>query len=122
MDLNDFGKENRPGSSRTDRNGMYDADDYISNYSSRPVQWKIAQSGVFEICGSTTRQLPAGAYGVVVNQYGDIQFHARDLQVDDLIDFSDSLPAKILLEIENFWTLGDTFRTHGYLHRRGYLL
>ena len=50
------------------------------------------------------------------------QLIARDLQVDDLIDFADSLPAKILSEIENFWDLGEVFQRHGYLHRRGYLL
>src|SRR5438477_3780663 len=46
----------------------------------------------------------------------------RDMQVDDLIDFADSLPARILGEIENFWSLGELFSKHGYLHRRGYLL
>src|SRR5207253_10885411 len=48
--------------------------------------------------------------------------HHRDLQVDDLIDFADSLPGKILHEIETFWCLGATFQRNGYLHRRGYLL
>jgi SpoVK/Ycf46/Vps4 family AAA+-type ATPase len=42
--------------------------------------------------------------------------------VDDLIDFAESLPGKILDEIETFWTLGQTFQRYGYLHRRGYLL
>src|SRR5204863_6712110 len=72
--------------------------------------------------GTTHRQLPAGAYGCGLNQYGEPQLIAKDLQVDDLIDFADSLPAQILKEIENFWSLGDTFQKHGYLHRRGYLL
>jgi SpoVK/Ycf46/Vps4 family AAA+-type ATPase len=30
--------------------------------------------------------------------------------------------AKILQEIETFWSLGDKFQRYGYLHRRGYLL
>ena len=80
------------------------------------------QAGVFELCGVTARQLPAAAYGCSLNQYGDVQLITRDLQVDDLIDFVDSLPAKILNEIENFWSLGELFSKHGYLHRRGYLL
>jgi SpoVK/Ycf46/Vps4 family AAA+-type ATPase len=86
------------------------------------VQWKVVQSGVFETCGVTARYLPSGAFGCSLNQYGDVQLMARDLQVDDLIDFADSLPAKILNEIESFWDLGDIFQKHGYLHRRGYLL
>src|SRR5262249_37799604 len=50
------------------------------------------------------------------------QLLAKDLQVDDLIDFANSLPAQILQEIENFWALGEKFQRYGYLHRRGYLL
>ncbi len=126
MDLSDFGTQSVPPRVRHD--GGFDPADYLhDDLGNRPmpwkaVQWKIAQAGVFEVCGSTARQLPAGAYGVTVNQFGEIQFQHRDLQVDDLIDFADSLPAKILEEIQNFWTLGDTFHKYGYLHRRGYLL
>src|SRR5438552_4479083 len=78
--------------------------------------------GVFEACGSTHRQLPAGAYTCSINQYGEPQLVAKDLQVDDLIDFADSLPSQILHEIENFWALGEKFERYGYLHRTGYLL
>jgi SpoVK/Ycf46/Vps4 family AAA+-type ATPase len=42
--------------------------------------------------------------------------------VDKLVDFPGSLPSQILAEIERFWTLGDRFRRHRFLHRRGYLL
>jgi hypothetical protein len=87
-----------------------------------PIQWKVALPGLFEACGMTYRKLPAGAYVCSVNQYGEPQLLSKDLQVDDLIDFANSLPSQILQEIENFWSLGDTFQRHGYLHRRGYLL
>src|ERR1700693_2791763 len=80
------------------------------------------QDGIYEVCGATARQLPPGAYGCTLNQYGEVQIHHRDLQVDDLIDFADSLPGRILDEIETFWSLGEVFERHGYLHRRGYLL
>ena len=86
------------------------------------MQWKVVQAGVFEVCGVTAERLPAGAYGCTLNQYGEVQLLARDLQVDDLIDFANSLPSKILSEIESFWDLGEQFQRHGYLHRRGYLL
>ncbi len=65
---------------------------------------------------------PPGAYTCCLNQYGEPQLLAKDLQVDDLIDFAESLPAQILTEIENFWSLGEQFQRYGYLHRRGYLL
>ncbi len=38
------------------------------------------------------------------------------------VDCPSSLAAQVLKEIQQFWTLGERFRKHGFLHRRGYLL
>lgn len=123
MDLSEFGTQPADARANQDQRNIYRPPGYYEGEGgSRPVQWKIVQSGVYEICGVTAARLPSGAYGCTLNQYGSVQLMARDLQVDDLIDFADSLPAKILEEIENFWSLGDRFLKHGYLHRRGYLL
>ncbi len=125
MDLNDFGTQASNNTARqgNEHRNFYPPPGYLAGeVGNRPVQWKVVQAGVFEVCGNTAGQLPAGAYGCTLNQYGDVQLITRDLQVDDLIDFADSLPARILSEIENFWALGEQFQKHGYLHRRGYLL
>lgn len=126
MDLNDFGTEYEaaPRHHHHSNNGGYPQQGSYSAHDSPlvPIQWKVAQPGVFEACGTTYRTLPAGAYGCMMNQYGEPQLVAKDLQVDDLIDFADSLPSQILKEIDNFWSLGEVFKKHGYLHRRGYLL
>jgi SpoVK/Ycf46/Vps4 family AAA+-type ATPase len=125
MDLNDFGTQATPNARPNNNHpNYYQPPGYFpgAEVGNRPVQWKMVQAGVFEVCGVTAQQLPAGAYGCTLNQYGEVQLVARDLQVDDLIDFADSLPSKILREIESFWDLGDKFQKHGYLHRRGYLL
>ena len=123
MDLNDFGTQPPDNRNNGEQRNYYRPPGYYAgDAGNSPVQWKVVQSGVFEICGVTAERLPAGAYGCSLNQYGDVQLMMRDLQVDDLIDFADSLPAKILEEIENFWDLGNLFLKHGYLHRRGYLL
>jgi SpoVK/Ycf46/Vps4 family AAA+-type ATPase len=47
---------------------------------------------------------------------------SKQLQADDLIEFASSLPAEMLTEIEKFWSLGQRFKSQGFLHRRGYLL
>jgi AAA+ superfamily predicted ATPase len=125
MDLNDFGtkcdSESRP--SHNGNSGHQPPGGYTNvDAPLAPIQWKVALPGLFEACGQTHRKLPAGAYVCSVNQYGEPQLLAKDLQVDDLIDFANSLPSQILREIENFWSLGDKFSRHGYLHRRGYLL
>lgn len=123
MDLNDFGTQASTNNRGGEQRSYYPPPGYFAaDVGNRPVQWKVVQAGVFEVCGVTAGQLPAGAYGCTLNQYGDVQLVTRDLQVDDLIDFADSLPARILEEIENFWALGEQFQRHGFLHRRGYLL
>jgi AAA+ superfamily predicted ATPase len=125
MDLNDFGTQCDSSHRHAPPDGaLYHGDRGFTPPPSptAPIQWKVASPGVFEACGTTHRLLPAGAYACSLNQYGEPQLLAKDLQVDDLIDFADSLPSQILKEIENFWSLGDKFSRYGYLHRRGYLL
>src|SRR5262249_517445 len=124
MNLNDFGTEANNHSKNHQERELYGTTGYYAQPepANRPIQWKVLQAAAFEVCGQTARGLPAGAYGVNLNQYGEVQFLSRDLQVDDLIDFAESLPSKILEEIHNFWSLGEQFKRYGYLHRRGYLL
>ncbi len=125
MDLNDFGTEcDQTHRYHNQNDGMYQSSASYNGQDSllSPIQWKVATPGIFEACGNTHKVLPSGAYGCGLNQYGEPQLISRDLQVDDLIDFADSLPSQILEEIDNFWSLGDKFRKYGYLHRRGYLL
>jgi SpoVK/Ycf46/Vps4 family AAA+-type ATPase len=125
MDLNDFGTQCPSNNTRPNPDAAPYAHRDVYSPSepiNRPIQWKVVQAGIYEVCGTTARQLPPGAYGCTLNQYGEVQIHNRDLQVDDLIDFAESLPGKILDEIQTFWTLGETFQRYGYLHRRGYLL
>lgn len=85
-------------------------------------QWMVAGPNHFQVCGRTTDTLPAGAYTVSLDNCGNPHYHARDLQVDELINFTDSLPAKVLGEIKLFWASGERFARYGFLHRRGYLL
>ncbi len=84
------------------------------------LQWMV-RGNTFMMCGRTLPRLPAGAYSCSQDYNGNAVFTARNLQADDIIDFPDSLAAKVLDEIERFWQLGDRFRKHGFLHRRGYL-
>jgi hypothetical protein len=85
-------------------------------------QWMIAGVNTFKVCGRTTDILPAGAYTVGTDNCGNPVFQGRDLQVDELIHFPDSLPAKVQGEIKKFWAMGERFSRYGFLHRRGYLL
>jgi hypothetical protein len=85
-------------------------------------QWAVLASDKYRVCGRTVERLPPGAYTATVDGYGKAVFQHRALQLDELVDFPGSLPAQILDELERFWTLGERFRKHGFLHRRGYLM
>jgi SpoVK/Ycf46/Vps4 family AAA+-type ATPase len=85
-------------------------------------QWMITGPGTYQVCGRTTDSLPPGAYTAILDNCGRPVYQARDLQADELIHFTDSLPAKVQNEIKQFWSVGDRFARYGYLHRRGYLL
>ena len=84
------------------------------------MQWMV-RGNTFQMCGRTVKRLPAGAFTCSTDGYGAAVFQIRNLEVDDLIDFPGSLPGQVLQEIEKFWKLGERFRQHGFLHRRGYL-
>jgi AAA+ superfamily predicted ATPase len=84
-------------------------------------QWTVLPDHTYQTCGPTTQRLPAGAYALSQDCYGRSTFQKRQLHLDDLIDFSDSLAARVLAEMDHFWTLGERFHQYGFLHRRGYL-
>ncbi len=85
------------------------------------LRYTIHGTGMYQICGRTVPALPAGGYTCNVDHCGNPIYQLRDLQVDELIDFPDSLPNLVLREIARFWGMGDRFAQHGFLHRRGYL-
>ncbi len=84
-------------------------------------QWLVLGDGQYRVCGTTVRQLPAGAYNCIVDQCGNPILQDKDLKVDDLLEFQDSLSSQVLEEVGRFWTLHERFRKFGFLHRRGYL-
>jgi len=85
------------------------------------IQWSVYGPGEYIACTKTVNKLEAGLYGIHECQQRII-FKDRGLQTDDLIEFPDSLPGKILKEINEFWSLEHEFKRRGFLHRRGYLL
>jgi hypothetical protein len=84
-------------------------------------QWMVAGPNHFQACGRTTEDLPPGAYTGWIDNCGNAHFQSRELQVDELIHFPDSLSSKVQGEIKKFWSRGAAFEKYGFLHRRGYL-
>lgn len=85
------------------------------------TQYSKLDSSTFYPCSDTVSSLPAGMYNVFRSERG-LGFNRREINVDEIIQFTDG-PAKYLIEeIRNFWSLKDKFLKYGFLHRRGYLL
>jgi hypothetical protein len=85
------------------------------------LQWTLHSQGTYQVCGQTFPHLPAGAYLCLTDNCGTPLFQKKHLEVDELIDFPDSMSAKILEEVDRFWEMGPRFAQYGFLHRRGYL-
>lgn len=85
-------------------------------------QWAVCGPNSFKPVSTTFKELQSGVYSVSVNQYHGVLFERKNICVDDLLRFPDSVSDKILKEITTFWSKGKKFKEHGFLHRRGYLL
>ena len=86
------------------------------------VQWAVCGPHTYKPVSSTFPKLESGVYSVNVSQYHGVIYQKKNICVDDLLRFPDSVSDKILAEITQFWGKGEQFREHGFLHRRGYLL
>jgi hypothetical protein len=86
------------------------------------VQWSVCGPNTFKPVSTTFPKLEKGIYNIYASQNHGIVFEKKSICVDDLLRFPDSVSDKILKEITTFWSKGDKFRFHGFLHRRGYLL
>lgn len=85
------------------------------------VQWATCGPHTYKPVSSTTKKLTSGIYSIAVSQYHGVIYQKRNICVDDLLRFPDSISDKILNEITTFWGKGEKFSEHGFLHRRGYL-
>jgi len=86
------------------------------------VQWAVCGPHTYKPVSSTFPKLQSGVYSVAVSQYHGIIYEKKNICIDDLLRFPDSVSDKILAEITTFWGKGQKFTEHGFLHRRGYLL
>ena len=86
------------------------------------TQWAVCNPHTYKPVSTTFPKLQSGVYSVAVSQYHGIIYQKKNICVDDLLRFPDSLSDKILNEITTFWGKGGRFQEHGFLHRRGYLL
>lgn len=88
----------------------------------RYVQWAETSEDVYTATGTVKKILPSALYKVKKDDMGHIYFEKQPIKTDEFIRFSNSMADDILKEIEDFWTLKNSFTKYKFLHRRGYLI
>jgi len=89
----------------------------------KPNQWGTVGARIFKAFSVTHEKLPPGCYGVTVDRHDDRPiFVGRYIKIDKIMRFKGELADKFLNEIDDFWKKEDSFKKHGFLHRRGYML
>jgi AAA+ superfamily predicted ATPase len=86
------------------------------------VQWAVCGVDIYKPVADTSHKLTPGIYNIMASQEHGIIFKKKEICVDDLLMFPDSLSDKIMKEITHFWASEDSFNFYGFLHRRGYML
>lgn len=86
-----------------------------------PTQWAQIKAGTYIAIPRSFQKLSPGFYeiGYMNDQSVFIQ---KEVKVDTLIRFNNSVPNNVINEIKSFWSKNQIFKEFGFLHRRGYLL
>jgi hypothetical protein len=71
---------------------------------------------------STVRTLPPGVYSIAMMDGGRSLFSPHEYETDTLLRLPDSRSSEVVAEIQRFWTLKESFKKHGFTHKRGFLL
>src|SRR5277367_6750906 len=121
MNLDAFGKElvepyslkNRKPSRNQLIAGVSDEDQHATD-SIELVQWSICGPQTYKPVSVTFPELNRGIYNILTTEQHGLVFQKKDIFVDDLLRFPDSLSDKILGEITTFWGKSEKFKEHGF--------
>jgi len=84
--------------------------------------WALVKDSTYLAIAGSRPELEAGIYNLDVDNQGSVYFERKNICIDNLILFSDSISQTIIDEINIFWDRLDIFKKFGFLHRRGYML
>lgn len=107
---------------KTQEEGIWNMDE-LEEKVIKPNQWAAVGSKIFKAVSVTHTQLPSGCYAINRDRNDDSAlFIRKDVKTDDIFSFKGDLVANFLTEVNEFWGKQKSFKEHGFLHRRGYLL
>lgn len=85
-------------------------------------KWQCIGDDSFRPCGETVSALPARAFKVFLDDWGNPVFKVLTLKTDSLFRLPDSQTDRVLASIEKFWRSKEKFVRRGFLFKRGILL
>lgn len=101
--------------------GVWDIEDAEEAWADS-TQWGLVGAKTYKGFPKTQNKLPSGVYSITVDRNDDKPIYVRrEVKTDDIVSFETSITRTILKEIKTFWGKAALFRSHGFLHRRGYL-
>lgn len=101
--------------------GMPEEDEEETEKKTQLKRWGQNGPNGWSGIGKTKKRLREGFYEATIDGSGTPQLIKKPLKTDELIRPKNPLLKEVLDEIEAFWQKEDTFKEHGFLHRRGYL-
>ena len=110
-----------PTRKRTGDDGVWDLNDVEEKHKDS-TQWGLIATNTYKGFPSTQDKLPKGVYSITLDRNdGRPMFIRREIKTDDIIFLEESITSSVLQEIALFWGKEKLFKSHGFLHRRGYL-
>lgn len=84
--------------------------------------WALVRDSTYLAIAGSKQELDAGVYNTSIDNQSNVYFEKRNICIDNLILFTDSISQIIIDEINIFWDRLDIFKKFGFLHRRGYMM
>lgn len=94
----------------------------INDMNQQVKAWAITNDDTYLAIAGSKQTLDAGVYHTYIDNQNNVYFEKRNVCIDNLILFTDSISQEIITEINTFWDKSDIFKKFGFLHRRGYML
>ncbi|MCK9458359.1 MAG: ATP-binding protein [Proteobacteria bacterium] len=88
----------------------------------RMTQWTTSDGTRFFPAGKTFPLLCPGVYEIKFSNTKGYYFEKVQVKTEGLLRFPDSESAKVVAEIQNFWTKEQTYADFGLTYRRGLIL
>lgn len=101
--------------------GVWDLSD-VEEKLADSTQWGLVGAKTYKGFPKTQNKLPAGVYSITVDRNDDKPVYVRrDVKTDGIFALQESITKSTIKEIQTFWGKEKLFKSHGFLHRRGYL-